>query len=50
MRYVGLGVAVADACVDVRQAADYVTQLNGGTGRYGTGDKATSLTLASAPR
>lgn len=32
MRYVGLGVAVADACVDVRQAADYVTTLNGGTG------------------
>lgn len=32
MRYVGLGVAVADACVDVRQSADYVTHLNGGTG------------------
>lgn len=25
-------------------------QLNGGTGRYGTGEKATSLTLASAPK
>ncbi|QIS03087.1 channel-forming protein [Nocardia brasiliensis] len=25
-------------------------QLNGGAGRYGTGDKATSLTLAAAPR
>jgi 3-deoxy-D-manno-octulosonate 8-phosphate phosphatase (KDO 8-P phosphatase) len=32
MRYVGLGVAVADAAVDVRQAADYVTNLAGGTG------------------
>jgi 3-deoxy-D-manno-octulosonate 8-phosphate phosphatase (KDO 8-P phosphatase) len=29
---VGLGVAVADACAEVRQAAHYVTQLPGGHG------------------
>jgi 3-deoxy-D-manno-octulosonate 8-phosphate phosphatase (KDO 8-P phosphatase) len=32
MRAVGLGVAVADACAEVRQAAHYVTQLGGGDG------------------
>ena len=32
LRYVGLGVAVADAAIDIRQAADYVTHLPGGTG------------------
>ena len=32
LRYVGLGVAVANACVDVRQAADYVTTALGGSG------------------
>jgi len=32
MRAVGLGVAVADACVEVRQAAHHVTQLRGGEG------------------
>ena len=32
MRAVGLGVAVADACAEVRQAAHHVTQLRGGEG------------------
>ena len=32
IRAVGLGVAVADACEEVRQAADYVTVATGGTG------------------
>lgn len=32
MRYVGLGVAVADASSDVRQRADLVTSLGGGNG------------------
>jgi YrbI family 3-deoxy-D-manno-octulosonate 8-phosphate phosphatase len=32
MKYVGLGVAVADAALDVRQAADYVTTAAGGNG------------------
>lgn len=32
LHYVGLGVAVANACVDVRQAADYVTTVPGGAG------------------
>jgi YrbI family 3-deoxy-D-manno-octulosonate 8-phosphate phosphatase len=32
VRSVGFGVAVADACEEVRQAAQYVTQLPGGTG------------------
>jgi YrbI family 3-deoxy-D-manno-octulosonate 8-phosphate phosphatase len=32
MRFVGLGVAVADACAEVRQAAHYVTALGGGSG------------------
>jgi 3-deoxy-D-manno-octulosonate 8-phosphate phosphatase (KDO 8-P phosphatase) len=32
MRSVGLGVAVADACVEARQAAHVVTQLGGGEG------------------
>lgn len=32
IRAVGLGVAVADACDEVRQAAAYVTRLPGGTG------------------
>jgi len=32
MRYVGLGVAVADAVPEVRQSADYVTVLSGGCG------------------
>jgi YrbI family 3-deoxy-D-manno-octulosonate 8-phosphate phosphatase len=32
IRRVGLGVAVADASLEVRQAADYVTQLAGGCG------------------
>ncbi|MBL9092500.1 MAG: HAD hydrolase family protein [Planctomycetaceae bacterium] len=32
MRYVGLGAAVADAAVDVRQAAEYVTTTHGGAG------------------
>jgi len=32
MRAVGLGVAVVDACAEVRQAAHFVTQLAGGTG------------------
>jgi YrbI family 3-deoxy-D-manno-octulosonate 8-phosphate phosphatase len=32
MRAVGLGVAVADACGEVREAAHYVSQLRGGDG------------------
>lgn len=32
IRYVGLGVAVADAVKEVRTAADYVTRLPGGRG------------------
>ncbi|HTM53737.1 MAG TPA: HAD hydrolase family protein [Pirellulales bacterium] len=32
LRSVGLGVAVADACEEVRQAAHHVTRLNGGSG------------------
>ena len=32
MRAVGLAVAVADGCAEVRQAAHYVTQLTGGEG------------------
>lgn len=32
VRYAGLGVAVADACNEVRDAAAYVTQLAGGQG------------------
>jgi len=32
IRAVGLGIAVADACEEVRQAAAYVTRLPGGTG------------------
>ncbi len=32
MRAVGLGVAVADACSEVREAAHYVTELHGGDG------------------
>jgi YrbI family 3-deoxy-D-manno-octulosonate 8-phosphate phosphatase len=32
MKYVGLGVAVADAVRELRDAADYVTQLPGGRG------------------
>jgi YrbI family 3-deoxy-D-manno-octulosonate 8-phosphate phosphatase len=32
MRVVGLSVAVADACPEVRQAAHYVTELAGGHG------------------
>jgi YrbI family 3-deoxy-D-manno-octulosonate 8-phosphate phosphatase len=32
VRAVGLGVAVADACPEVRDAADYVTQTPGGRG------------------
>ncbi|MBN1910370.1 MAG: HAD hydrolase family protein [Pirellulales bacterium] len=32
MKHVGLGVAVADACADVRRAADHVTQARGGQG------------------
>jgi YrbI family 3-deoxy-D-manno-octulosonate 8-phosphate phosphatase len=32
VREAGLGVAVADACEELRQAARYVTQLPGGTG------------------
>jgi 3-deoxy-D-manno-octulosonate 8-phosphate phosphatase (KDO 8-P phosphatase) len=31
-RFVGLGVAVADACAELRQAAAYVTTLPGGRG------------------
>jgi YrbI family 3-deoxy-D-manno-octulosonate 8-phosphate phosphatase len=32
VRIVGLGVAVADACAELRQAAHYVTALPGGAG------------------
>jgi len=32
MRYVGLGVAVADAAPEVRELADYVTSVPGGRG------------------
>ena len=32
MKFVGMGVAVADASLDVRQAADYVTTAAGGNG------------------
>lgn len=32
LQSVGLGVAVADACAELRQAAKYVTSLPGGTG------------------
>ncbi len=32
VRAAGLGVAVADACEELRQAADYVTERPGGTG------------------
>ena len=32
MRHVGLGVAVADACEEAREAADFVTTLPGGHG------------------
>jgi YrbI family 3-deoxy-D-manno-octulosonate 8-phosphate phosphatase len=32
VRMVGLGVAVADACAELRQAAHYVTAVPGGTG------------------
>lgn len=32
VRLAGVGVAVADACPEVRQAADYVTTLPGGRG------------------
>jgi YrbI family 3-deoxy-D-manno-octulosonate 8-phosphate phosphatase len=32
IRYVGLGSAPADACLDVRQASDFVTTLPGGLG------------------
>jgi 3-deoxy-D-manno-octulosonate 8-phosphate phosphatase (KDO 8-P phosphatase) len=32
LQYVGLGAATADACVDVRQAADFVTTVPGGHG------------------
>ena len=32
LRFAGLGVAVADGCAEVRQAADYVTKLPGGRG------------------
>ena len=32
IRRVGLGVAVADACAEVQEAADYVTRLAGGRG------------------
>jgi 3-deoxy-D-manno-octulosonate 8-phosphate phosphatase (KDO 8-P phosphatase) len=32
VRYVGLGIAVADACNELRQAADFVTTLPGGRG------------------
>lgn len=32
IRAVGLGVAVADACKEVREAAHYVTELRGGLG------------------
>ena len=32
LRHVGLGVAVADACEEARQAAHHVTKLSGGAG------------------
>jgi YrbI family 3-deoxy-D-manno-octulosonate 8-phosphate phosphatase len=32
VRYAGLGVAVADACAEIRQAADFVTTAPGGRG------------------
>ena len=32
VRAVGLGVAVADACTELRQGADYVTTVKGGSG------------------
>ena len=32
VRHVGFGVAVADACAELREAADYVTTLAGGHG------------------
>ncbi len=32
VRSVGLGVAVADACPELREAADYVTSVCGGCG------------------
>lgn len=32
VRFAGLGVAVADACDEVRQAAHYVTKVGGGRG------------------
>jgi len=32
VRAAGLGVAVADACEELRQAADYVTEKSGGSG------------------
>jgi YrbI family 3-deoxy-D-manno-octulosonate 8-phosphate phosphatase len=32
IRFFGVGVAVADACEDVRKQADYVTKLSGGNG------------------
>jgi YrbI family 3-deoxy-D-manno-octulosonate 8-phosphate phosphatase len=32
VRIVGLGVAVADACAELRQAAHYVTAVHGGGG------------------
>lgn len=32
LRWVGLGVAVADACAETRDAADHVTELPGGAG------------------
>ena len=32
IRQAGLGVAVADGCSEVREAADYVTKLPGGQG------------------
>jgi len=32
VNHVGLGIAVADACDELREAADFVTQLDGGRG------------------
>jgi len=32
VRFAGLGIAVADACGELREAADYVTQTPGGRG------------------
>jgi YrbI family 3-deoxy-D-manno-octulosonate 8-phosphate phosphatase len=32
IRYVGLGAAPSDACIDVRREANYVTELGGGNG------------------